>query len=245
MEGPHVRIATYFIAIFFALLTQLEAVEAEYERSTMAVEGHAVLRKPADELQLTIGVISTATTVREALEINNQKIQKVFQELQQLDLNPSEYQTNQFNIHPTYTLPPKNPPPDWKANINGYQVTNQITIQTEKLELAGAIIDQTSQTGVNTIDQISFNLKNRRVYQGESIALATKYATEDAQQLAQAANVKLLRIIYASLNQASPQYQPRMVQYAFKSSEMNGYNTPIAPGEIEITADVTLVYEIE
>lgn len=233
------------LLILYFLIAHLQLLPAEeYVRSTMTVQGYAMLRKPADELQLDLGVISRAKTVNDALKMNNQKINRVIQELQDIGLARSEYQTSQFAIQPIYTTPPKNPPENWTATIDGYEVTNQINIQTSKLELAGSIIDRTTQMGTNSVDHISFNLKNRRAHQAEVLALATQYAIEDAQQLAQAAHVQLLRILSISLNQTHPFPQPRMAMYAFKSAEAADSSTSIIPGDVEISASVTITYEI-
>ena len=238
---------TFYLLSFYFLIASFCLLPAEeYERPTMAVQGHAVLRKPADELKINLAVISQAKTADEALRINNQKIQRVIEELRQLGLTHTEYQTSQFNIYPTYSFPPKEPPADWKATIIGYEVTNQIAIQTSHLDLAGPIIDKSSLMGVNSVDHISFNLKNKRAYQAEVVALATQYAIEDAQLLAQAAHVQLLRVLYISLNQADPLPRPQhMAAYASRHIELADSGTSISAGDVDISADVTIIYEIQ
>ncbi len=217
----------------------------EYDFATMTIQGHAVVRKPADELQLTVGVISQAKTANDALKNNSQKMENVLKALQELGLTSAEYQTSRFSINPIYSTPPKNPSPDWIATINGYEVSNQVAIKTEQITLAGPIIDTVSQFGVNSIQNISFQLKNQREHYSEAIGLATQYALEDAQKLAQGAHVDLLRIVDIVLEKPSPSYQPRLALYSFKGADNGNSAQAIASGEVEVTADVSITYEIK
>jgi len=214
----------------------------EQEMATLTVQGHAVVRRPVDELHLTLGVISQGKTAKEAIKINSQKMEGVLQVLLQLGLTSSEYQTSRFTISPLYSIPPKNPPPDWTATINGYEVTNQIEIRTEQMALAGPIIDNTAQLGINSVQNISFHLKNHREHYAEAIDLATKYALEDAERLAHGVHVELLRIIEIVLEKTGSPFQPRTSLY--RAANMADTSEAIAPGEVDVTADVSIIYEI-
>lgn len=208
----------------------------------LSVSGQANLRKPADELNMTIGVTNTNSSAQEAIKENSARMQSVINALDKLGLAKSDYQTGHFSITPTYTPYPKNPPPDWRQTINGYEVNNSVQIRTDKLHLAGQIIDSTSKSGANTINNIHFALKDRREYGDEALTAATKNAIADAKVIADAAGVKLLRLLSISLN-STPSVSPRMNTYA-KTYAAESAPTPIEPGDIDISADVLVIFEI-
>lgn len=210
----------------------------------LSLNGQAVLYKPADQMKLTIGLTTIGKDAETALKENSEKMQKIINELLSSGLTKSEYQTGQFSIHPTFTPYPKNPPTDWKPSINGYEVTNTIQVKTEKIHQIGALIDAASRAGANKIEDIQATLKDESNFWAEAIALATKSAIEYSQVMAEAANVKLLRLLSISLNETHvrpPPPQP-MANMLYKAAAEA--STPIEPGNIEIKAHVTVVYEI-
>jgi uncharacterized protein len=224
-------------ALFLCLITT--ALTAR-EPSILTVSGQASLSKPADQLHLNIAVVTEGVTAEEALKANSQKMQAVFSTLEAKGLSKKEFSTGQFNVSPVYSPYPKNPPPEWTQHIIGYRVNNSIAVKSSKLAQAGELIDAVTQEGANSIDQISFELKDARLYRQEAITSATTNAMEDAKSLAAAANIELGRILQIQLdNAASP--HPSFKAYAANLER----STPIEAGDVSINAKVTIVYEIE
>ncbi|MCB1112200.1 MAG: SIMPL domain-containing protein [Chlamydiales bacterium] len=232
------------IPLTFMLLAPVFVFSADQNLTPqMIIEGRAAIYQPADELLLTVGVVTEADDAQSALTKNNTLMESVIAALQQTGLTTDEYQTGRFSIQPTYTPQPRNPPPDWQAKINGYRVTNSLNIKTGKLSMAGTLIDAANKAGANSIDQISFGLKNAESKRSEAISAATANAIKDAQTLAEAANIKLGNIQRINLDNAqvpTPQMKGNML-YAARSMDVA---TPISSGDVEISATVSIVYEI-
>lgn len=231
------------ISPIMSIMAETIAAMPKEEIPKLVVRGSATLRKPADELHLSMSVITEGNNARAALNANNEKMQNVIEELQKLGLSSSEYQTGRFTIEPTYTLPPKNPPPNWKQVINGYRITNSINIKTMNLELVTQIIDVSSESGANAIDHINFALKNPQMYRAEIITAAALNAIEDAKALAKAANINLIRILEISLDELRA--GERHLYMSKNVSYQGDISTPIVIGDIELTANVSLTYEIK
>jgi uncharacterized protein YggE len=100
--------------------------------------------------------------------------------------------------------------------------------------------------GANQIEQLNFNLNNPQAYRAEVIHLATQNAISDAQALANAAAVRLVRILSLSMDQW--QHQPRFSHFSLmaKAGEANqaGVETPLEPGSVELQATVYMTFEI-
>jgi uncharacterized protein len=210
----------------------------------LTVSGEATLDKPADQMHLQIGVVSDADQAQTAMAENSKTMNDVIAALQKAGLTKDEYSTGQFQIQPRYSHPPRNPQPEWKPTITGYQVVNQIHVKTKKLNLAGDLIETATEAGANNIDSISFDLADRRKHRAEAIALATANAKSDAEALAGAAGQRLVRILQISLDHAP--VQPMMDMRGMRNMAMEGAEMapPIEPGDVTVHANVTIVYEI-
>ncbi len=225
-----------------ALLPFLSADAVSQDVPKLTLSASATIMKPSDELQLKIGVVTLGMTAEEALAENNYKMQGVVANLESLNLTKGDYETSHFSINPTYTPYPKNPPENWKPSINGYEVTNTILIHTPKLDMAGKIIDMSNRAGANSITDIKFGLRNSRDYWTEALAAAGSNAVKDAQAIAGSTGVRLGRVLSITLNHTQVSSPHLNIASFARSAEAA---PPIEPGEVSITANVTLIYEIE
>lgn len=230
-----------YLIFFIALLPACFLNAGTQEVPKLTLTASATILKPADELQLKIGVVTYGETAQAALAENNTKMNQIFENLTKINLSENDYETNQFTINPTYTPVPKDPPPFWKQSINGYEVINTILIHTSQLEMAGTIIDLANQAGANTISDIRFTLSNSRNYWTEALTAAGYNAVSDAQAIARATGVNLVRVLSISLNHTQVR-APYLNLSAFAKADVS---TPIEPGDVSIEASVTLIYEID
>ena len=226
---------------FFSFVS-LNAFAQDIPKLTLS--SSAKIQKPADELQLKIGVITRSVTAEEALEENSFKMRNVIDNLEAAGLNKDDYETSQFSINPTYTPYPKNPPADWRQTINGYEVTNSILIHTDKLDMAGKIIDLSNKAGANSITDVRFGLRYARDYWTEALEAAGSNAVKDAKAIAKATGVQLVRVLSISLNNTQVR-SPQINLECFAKAGASGVAPPIEPGEVSIEANITLVYEID
>ncbi len=226
----------------FLAFSTLAANDAP-EKPKLSLSAHSTLSIPADELQLSVGVITLRDTAEAALTENSSKMKSVIEALEAAGLPKSDYKTSQFNIHPTYTPYPKEAPQNWKPSINGYEVSNAIYIKTEKLDLAGKLIDAASKAGANSIDNIQFAIKDSRSRWDESIRQATLNALKDAEVIAAAANVKLVQLLSVSLENGNI-ITPQSSNMRYTKMMAVEAAPPIKAEDIEVTATVNIIYEI-
>lgn len=208
----------------------------------LSIKATSTLYKPADQLHIQVGVVAQGATALKALQENNKKIAEVIKSLQGVGLSEKEYQTGHFSIRPIYAEPPQPTPANWHPYITGFEVTNSLAIQTEQLKKAGELIDQVTQAGANSIDNIQFTLKDPRSYRKEAIAQAALIALEEAQALATATRSQLKSIFSLSVGEEESSL-PRHGVYLAKA--VRAPNTSIISGDIEVSASVSIGFEIE
>lgn len=228
------------LSLFFA--TSIIATDTPEKEHQLSVTGSAILQKPANKFTLRLGVVTSDSEVDEAIAANREKMKEIIKALKTLGLKETEYQTGHFTVSPKYTQEPKNPPPEWMATINGYEVHNHLTISTNKLDLVGKLIDETTKAGANTIDDLSFALIDQQEAEAEAIVQAVRQARFYAEAAAKTAGVSLRDVIDINVNPSTVSPFVRNERFAYMAKEET---TPIIPGDVEVSANVSIIYAIE
>jgi uncharacterized protein len=233
-----------FLFLFFAYASlSLSAVETETHTHKLTVSGNATVYKPADKVSLKLGVVTNDKNVKTAISDNNKKMQRILAAIKKI-LPPEEFQTGTFTVEPQYTPRPKEIPPDWHAEIIGYEVRNTLSIHTTRLELAGAIIDAATREGANLVEDITFSLQDQQDAEEEAIAKAVKQAHAYADAAVKQAGIVLGDILEIAIN--PPNFVPRYLKAAnFMLAAQGNTGTPITAGDVEVTASVSMTYRIE
>lgn len=214
-------------------------------RSKLKVKGEARLFKPADQLSISIGVVSQAETAEQAAKDNTEKMNKVMEALRTSGLTSEEIETGNYSIDPVWSTPPKEYDSSWVASVVGYRVTNTLSIRSGKLDKAGDFIDKATKAGANSVGNVQFGMKDAKAFRSEAITAASQNAIEDARILANSTKQKLVRLLDVELDE--PRFSGRSERATnfmmAKSADLGG-EVPINPGQVEITSSVSLIYEI-
>lgn len=226
----------------FSLFSMASIHGKEPSPPTIEVVGQAVITKPADQVSLSIGVVTEEKTADTAMQKNKERMQSILSALRTFGLTEENFETGNFSITPIHSTPPKNPPINWTPSITGYQVNNALIVKSDQVDKAGDLIDSVNQAGANRIQSIRFELQDPSQYRSEVITLATKNAKKDAETLAKASSVGLGQLRSLKLNQAPP---APIYKNAMMLTSRNFEGTPIESGEIEVRASVTALYTIE
>ncbi len=209
-------------------------VLADTPRLTVTGEG-AVAGRP-DMATITLGVTTEAATAAEAMAGNSEKLGRVLQRLKEAGLEDRDLQTSGLSLNPNWTQSPEGEAP----RIAGYVASNMLTVRVRALDRLGAVLDQAVQDGANTLQGVSFGLVDPQPAMDEARRKAVARAQARAQLLTEAAGVQLGPIL--EIREGGDGYQPPMPMY--REAAMDA-PVPMAEGEIETTAQVTLVYELK
>jgi len=150
--------------LLFVCIQCLSLSADERQSPQLAVTGQAILKRPADEATLTLGVSTEAINANDALVDNSTKMRQIIEVLKEAGLKKGEYETGQFSLDTLYTSRPPHAPDDWSPKIRGYKVDNRIIIRTQQMDNLGNLIDVAVKKGANAIGNISFGLHDFRAY---------------------------------------------------------------------------------
>jgi hypothetical protein len=192
-----------------------------------------------DIAELCLGIEAQADTVSEAQAQASEAMDKVMEALKDNGVAEKDIQTQQFSIYPVTRWINES----GEEEIVGYRVTNIVLAKIREVDKAGIIIDAVAKAGgdLTRIQSISFSVDDPTPYYDEAQGKAMEDAKNKATQLATSAGIQLGKPTYISEGAASvPRYFAETAGGIAPAPE-----TPISPGELKITVNVQVVYEIK
>jgi len=121
--------------------------------------------------------------------------------------------------------------------IDGYQVTNIVQVETDRLELAGPIIDAGLSSGANRVAGLDFIVKDRAKAQDMALTDAVTSARRQADVAARAAGGMIVELIELTINEFERPEPRGMVAMAMKAEAADA-PAPIASGTNTISVSV-------
>jgi uncharacterized protein len=204
----------------------------------ITVSGTGQIFLVPDVVYINIGVHSQAEKVRDALNDNNTKTAAVKKALLDLGVAEKDFQTAGFNIYVTAVFDKET----GTNSKNEYVVDNMMNIIVRDLSKVGQILDAAVTSGANSIYGIQFDVLDKEKAQSEARKLAVADAQKQAEELAAAVGGELGSAITVST--VVNQY-PIYTQYAAKELAVGGGQVPISAGQLVLSMQVTIVYELK
>lgn len=209
-------------------------------RPVLTVTGEGVARAVPDMASVSTGVVNEAKTAREALDANTQAVAAMVAAIKETGFESRDIATSGFSVQPRYA-PPKKDSAD-APQINGYEVRNMVTVRVRDLARLGDLLDKVVTNGANQIGGIAFDIAEPAKLEEAARVAAVKDARAQAQALADAAGLRLVRVLAITSNGTSMPPMPRMMA---APAMMKAEAVPVEAGESEIRASVNVIYEIE
>lgn len=194
-------------------------------------------RARPDRATVMIGVQTRAATAAQAASENATKQEAVLAALRRLGLTNDQLSTIEYNVYPEMRYNREGEEP----KIVGYTVQNSIRADVTRIDQIGAVLDAALGAGANAINSLTFRASNIEAVRRQAIGQAMENARADAEVLARAAGGTLGRLIEASTVEVAI---PMMRQsLARMDAAQAAPPTPIQPGEQEVSASVTAMWE--
>jgi uncharacterized protein YggE len=148
-----------------------------------------------------------------------------------------DIQTANVSVYPEYRGGGEKAP-----EISGYRASVQVRVKIRDLEKIGDVIGAASDAGANEISGPSFMLDDDVAAQDEAIEDAIADARRRAETMAKAAGKTLGAII--SVSEAGASAPPLYYEGArYAAADMG--SVPIEPGQLNVNAGVTVVFELK
>ena len=224
-------------------LSPLPVVEAGHSVLTVTGEGRS--SRTPDLAVFNAGVTTQGKTAAEALAENSRAMTQVIASLKRAGIADRDIQTSNLSVSPVYAEPRRLPDGSIEQQtpvIVGYQVSNNVSVRQRKLGDYGKVIDTLVSAGANQVNGPSFQLDDADTALDEARVEAMKKARARANLYADAAGLKVVRIL--SITESGGHYPTPPVFYARDAAMAAPPPAPVQPGEVRLTANVTVLFEL-
>lgn len=214
----------------------------------ISVTGTAMTLIDPDLLVVTFGVETQEETAKQALDTNSETMNAIVKAIQSTKIVKDEISTSRFNIHPVYEGYEDPLTKRWKQELVGYKVTNTITVETSKLDLAADIIDRAVTSGANRVDNVSFTLSPEKHEQikDELIEKAILNAKAKAENALEPLDYSIIGVKAVSLSEFGMPSPPMpMFDMAYDESfAMKSSSTPVFSSDQDVSTTANVVFII-
>ncbi len=233
------------LGVVAVLIFAFISLKDEKQEDRFSVNGSGVVYAKADIANLTVGFqTEVKKTAQEAVEENTDKMNDIIKELKSLDIEAKDIKTTNYSLRPVY---------DWTERrgqvLEGYRVSQNVTIKIRDLDKIGEAIAKTTQKGANQVGNVSFTIDDEYNLKNEARQLAIEKAKEKAEMIAEQTGMKLGDIINVYENSV---YMPEPMRYTNAKIDMVGLGgageieaPSIEAGQNEVRVEVSVVWEVE
>lgn len=229
------------LVLFAAALYLYRPVSSNYTRVT--VVGESQTDVPPDNAIVSFSVVTQNAQAVTAQQENARKIEAVMKALQDAGGGAKqEVKTSNYNLSPEQNYLSNGMP-----KIVGYEARNTITVTTDNLNQVGALIDAATKAGANSVEGISFVLRDDSTKRGDALGIATKQAMAKAEAIAASLGGKIVRVVETVEGGSTPTpiVYPNASTFANTTMAKPEFRTQIQAGSIKVRGQVTLVVEID
>lgn len=210
-----------------------------FDGPAVVMSGEGLVKRAPDRAWLQVTAESRARNPKDAQKQNSDTMSAVLQKLRGAGLPPEAIQTRGYDLQPEFDYN------DGRQTLRGYVARNTLEVRVDELSRVGELLDMAVTSGATSVGNIRFDLKDRPGAEREALRLAVEDARRRADAAAAGAGLKVDRIVRIEEQRAIVVPPPRpMVAMAGLAAERSAGEPPIAAGELEIRATVTLTAAI-
>jgi uncharacterized protein YggE len=226
------------ILILFAALGTF-AVQAQQVNNitpTVTVNGEGIVKVIPDEVLIKSRIEHDGDNAQEVKKQNDAVVDAVIKYLKSEGIPEKNIQTDYVNLNKNY---------NYNDKTYSYVANQAISIKLDDLKNYEKIMSGLLKVGLNRIDGVQFKSSEMDKYMSEARKKAVLDAKNKASEYATSLNQSIGKAISISELQTS-NYPPvyRMNEMKASSDSME-QETSIAPGEMEISAKVTVAFELK
>ena len=227
------------IGIAAATSASAQAVPPTPAATTLSISAEGRVTRAPDIAEVSGGVVTMAPTAAAAMTENAVRMNAVVGAIRKAGIADRDIQTSGLNLQPQYRYENNQAP-----ILTGYQATNTVALRIRRIADTGKLLDTLVGVGANQINGPNFRVEAADAALDEARLAAVKTARTRAELYARASGLHIKRI--ASIAEsAGYEPGPRPMAMASRAEKMDAAPSPVAPGEVALTINVTMVFELE
>ena len=221
-----------------------QSTNTQAQQDTISLSANSKLTVAPDQAELYFRIQTEGKTAIDAQEGNKRASNTVLGALKAKGVKEKDIETTQYYISKKQKYDPKT----GESTTTGYELIHVLKVTITDLENVGSLVDTGVSAGSNGVNNILFTLTDNKEKEvrDQALAAAGKLGKEKAQTLASSMDVSLGRLV--SISETSFNYTPYSYEsrnFAALSLAEKAEPTQIQPQSLDITAMISVVYEIK
>jgi uncharacterized protein YggE len=203
--------------------------------TTVTASGAGTAQAVPDTAEMYFGVSTTSPNAKSALDEAAKVAEQIAAAVKEQGVAGEDIQTQDVSVYPQTV------DQDGKQIITGYQASLSVRVKVRDIATLGEVISAANAAGANTISGPSFTVADPAPARAEAIDEAVADARKSAEAMAAAAGKSVGEVLSMSssdVGMPGPMYRAAGMDAAAES-------VPIEPGQLDISASVVVVFELE
>lgn len=203
--------------------------------NTVTASGAGTAQAAPDTAEMSFGVTTVSDNAKTALEDASKAAEQIAAAVKKQGVAGEDIQTQDVSVYPQTV------DQDGKQVITGYQASLSVSVKVRDIAKLGEVISAANAAGANTINGPSFTVADPAPARAEAIDEAVADARKSAEAMAEAAGKSVGEVLSMSSSDAG------VVPMAYGVADMGGAarDVPIEPGQLDISANVVVVFELK
>lgn len=243
---PKFALAALAVIIFGIIMVVSIIREKIVDSSTnqVSVTGQGKVSSQPDVAKITLGVqIDRKQTSEQAINELNDRVSKVIVALERLGVAKEDIETQNYSLQPQYDYK------DGSQNLAGYDANQKLIVKVRDIqadiEKTGRIIADASQAGSNQMLGVSFEVSSVNDLKQQAKILAIQDAKNKSKALADAAGVKLGKVVGWYENDLGSPENPTPLGMGASDKALSSLPAQLPSGTEDIVVEINLTYEIK
>ena len=204
--------------------------------NTVTASGAGTTQAVPDTAEMSFGVTTMSSNAKSALDDASKIAAQIASALKKLGIADKDIQTQDVSVYPQTV------DQDGKQVITGYQASLNVRVKVRDIAKLGEIISAANAAGANNVSGPTFTIDDPAPARAEAIDEAVADARKSAEAMAKAAGKSVGAVLSMSSSDVGLVPGPM-----YGASDMAGAakDVPIEPGQLDISANVVVVFELK
>ena len=204
--------------------------------NTVTASGAGTTQAVPDTAEMSFGVTTLSANAKLALDEAAKSAAQIASALKKQGIADEDIQTQDVSVYPQTV------DQDGKQVITGYQASLSVRVKVRDIAKLGEVISAANAAGANNVSGPTFTIDDPAPARAKAIDEAVADARKSAEAMAKAAGKSVGEVLSMSSSDVGMVPGPM-----FSTSDMAGAakSVPIEPGQLDITANVVVVFELK
>lgn len=209
------------------------------ESRVISVTASEEVRVEPDIAEISIGIRTEDIEAETCRNENSLLTEAVVEAVKALGVEESSIQTSGLDLYPRYK---------WNGSedvLNGYTMTTTLTVSDLPVELTGKVLTDAVGAGATDINSVTYLSSGYDEAYQQALELAIQTARTKADVMAEASGCAITSV--ANIQENNYNQTGRYTDYTANAAMMKAdtAETVVQPGELSISAQVTVEFSIE